>query len=64
MSREHKRCAAGEKAVILRRHLSDKVPVSNLCEELGRQPTVFRRWQKEFFANGASAFQPAERPRR
>jgi len=26
---------------------------SDLCEELGLQPTVFYRWQKEFFENGA-----------
>jgi len=32
---------------ILRRHLLDKVAVSDLCEELGLQPTVFYRWQKE-----------------
>jgi transposase-like protein len=35
-----------------------------LCEELGLQPTVFYRWQKEFFENGASAFQAKERPTR
>ena len=28
------------------------------------QPTVFYRWQKEFFENGAAAFQTTERPRR
>jgi len=38
-------------------------PVSDLCEELGLQPTVFYRWQKEFFENGAAAFQTPERPR-
>jgi transposase len=27
-------------------------------------PTVFYRWQKEFFENGAAAFQTTERPRR
>ncbi len=27
------------------------------CDELGLQPTVFYRWQKEFFENGAAAFQ-------
>ena len=32
-------------------------PVSKLCDELGLQPTVFYRWQKEFFENGAAAFQ-------
>jgi transposase len=49
---------------ILRRHLLDKVPVSDLCEELGLQPTVFYLWQKELFENGASAFPTPERPRR
>jgi len=38
--------------------------VSDLCEELGLQPTVFYRWQKGFFENGAAAFQTTERPRR
>jgi len=28
-----------------------------LCDELRLQPTVFYRWQKEFFENGASAFE-------
>lgn len=41
---------------ILRRHLLEQEPVSKLCDELGLQPTVFYRWQKEFFENGASAF--------
>ena len=35
----------------------ENVPVSDLCEELGLQPTVFYRWQKEFFENGAAAFE-------
>jgi transposase len=39
-------------------------PVSELCEENGLQPTVFYRWQKEFFENGAAAFQAKERPAR
>jgi transposase len=47
---------------ILRRHPLDKVPVSDLCEEKGLQPTVFYRWQKELFEKGASAFQVKERP--
>ncbi len=42
----------------------DKVAVSELCEELGLRPTVFYRWQKEFFENGAAAFQSQERPHR
>jgi transposase len=49
---------------VLRRHLLDRVPVSDLCEELSLKPTVFYRWQKEFFENGAAAFQAQERPHR
>ena len=62
MKRDRKHYTAEEKVSILRRHLLDKVQVSELCEELGLQPTVFYRWQKEFFENGAAAFQPKPRP--
>ena len=58
MRKERTHYTAEEKVAILRRHLLDKVPVSDLCEELGLQPTVFYRWQKEFFENGAVAFEP------
>ena len=40
----------------------EKEPVSNLCDEVELQPTVFYRWQKEFFENGASAFEQKARP--
>jgi transposase len=51
-----------EKVAILRRHLLEKETISKLCDELGLQPTVFYRWQKEFFENGAAAFQTKNRP--
>ena len=41
----------------MRRHLLEREAISKLCDELGLQPTVFYRWQKEFFENGAAAFQ-------
>ena len=62
MRKERKHFTPEEKVAILRRHLVDKVPVSELCEELGLRPTVFYRWQKELFENGAAAFQSQERP--
>src|ERR1700748_3643156 len=62
MSKERKHYTPEEKVAILRRHLLDKVPVSDLCEELGLQRTVFYRWQKEFFENGAAAFEQKARP--
>jgi len=41
-----------EKGAILRRHLVEGVTISHLYDELKLQPTVFYRWQKEFFENG------------
>jgi transposase len=64
MRKERKHFTPEEKVAVLRRHLLDKVPVSELCEELCLRPTVFYRWQKELFENGAAAFQPQERPHR
>src|ERR1700745_457384 len=62
MRKERKHYTAEEKVATLRRHLLDKVPVCDLCEEYGLQPTVFYRWQREFFENGAAAFQGKSRP--
>ena len=42
----------------------DQVPVSDLRDELDLQQTVFYRWQKEFFENGAAAFLGKRRPDR
>ena len=44
-----------EKVAILRRHLLDKVSISHLCTESQLQPTLFYRWLKQFFDNGAAA---------
>ena len=57
MGEQRKRLTAEEKVAILRRHFVEKVPVSTLCDEHGLNPTVFYRWQKEFFENGAAAFE-------
>lgn len=57
MGRNRKRFGAEEKAKVLRRHLVDKVPVSELCEEYGIAPTVFYRWQKQLFEGAASLFE-------
>jgi transposase len=46
-----------EKVAILRRHLVEKVPVSDLCDEFELSPTVFYVWQKTFFEQGAAAFE-------
>ena len=61
MKKTRKHYSGEEKVAVLRRHLLEQEPVSKLCDELGLQPTVFYRWQKEFFENGAAAFQARAR---
>jgi len=46
MRKERKHYTAEEKVAVLRRHLLDKVPLSDLCEELSLKPTVLYRWEK------------------
>lgn len=48
---------ATEKVAVLKRHLVEKVAVSDLCTELDVSPTVFYGWLKAFFENGHAAFE-------
>ena len=48
---------AQEKVVILRKHLLEKIPISDICERYELRPTVFYRWQKQFFEKGAVALE-------
>jgi transposase-like protein len=45
-----------QKVALLKRHLADKVPVSDLCNEQELQPSVFYEWQRQLFENLAGAF--------
>ena len=59
MSRKkRKKHTAQEKTAILRDHLINKVPVSDLCDKHGIHPTQFYRWQKSMFENMSSLFEP------
>jgi transposase len=62
MKKQRKHYTPEEKVAILRRHLLEQVPISELCDRHGLQPTVFYRWQMEFFENGTTVFQPKARP--
>ena len=57
MRKPRKLNAAVEKVAILRRHLLERVPVSDLCDQYHIQPSVLYNWQKQFFENGAAAFE-------
>jgi transposase len=63
MNSERRHFTAQEKVAALKRHLVEKVPVSNLCDQLGIAPTLFYRWQKEFFENGHAAFENGRKSR-
>jgi transposase len=53
---KRRRFSGDEKAKILKRHLSDRVPISDLCDEHGIQPSVVYGWLKIAMENLASAF--------
>ena len=62
---QRRRFSAQEKVAILRQHFIEKMPVSEVCDKNGLNPTVFYRWQKEFFEKGAVIFEARdERPSR
>jgi transposase len=56
MKNGRRKFSGEEKMAILRRHLVEKLPVSDVCDQAGINPTLFYRWQKELFENGAAAF--------
>jgi transposase len=62
MRKPRKHYSPHEKVAILRRHLLEKEPVSQICEELGLNPNVFYTWQRQFFENGTAAFENHRRP--
>ena len=46
-TKKRRRFTPEQKAEIVRRHMVDKVPVSDLCDEYGLQPSVFHTWHKQ-----------------
>lgn len=61
-SRQRRRFTPEEKVAIVRRHLLERVPVSDLCDEYDIQPTMFYRWQKQLFENAAAVFERLKDP--
>lgn len=46
MARTRKRFSPEEKVAALRRHLVEKAPVSDVCDELQVSPAIFYNWQR------------------
>ena len=61
MKKARKHHTASDKVAIIRRHLVERVSVSDLCDQYHLRPTLFYKWQKQFFDNGTAAFERSER---
>ena len=53
---KQKQYQPAEKVSIIREHLVDKTAVSDLCDKYSIHPSVYYRWQKQFFEGGEKAF--------
>jgi transposase len=56
MNKQRRHFAGTEKVAILKQHLVDKIPVSDLCDQHDIYPNQFYGWLKDFFENGHVAF--------
>ena len=56
MPKSRNQYSADQKVAILRRHLIDRIPITELCDEYKIHPTMFYQWQAQFFENGSAAF--------
>jgi transposase len=61
MAKKYKKYSPEEKVRLLRLHLIEKEPVSDICDRHGLHPNVFYKWQKLFFENGAAAFAQSDK---
>ena len=54
---KRKQFTPDQKIAMVRRHLIEKVPVSDLCDEFGIHATQYYNWQKQLFENAEPAFE-------
>lgn len=55
-----KHYSAAEKLRILKKHLVDRIPVSDVCDQYQVTPSAFYRWQQQLFENGEAALERAQ----
>ncbi|MCP4268616.1 MAG: transposase [Candidatus Brocadiaceae bacterium] len=55
--KKYVRLTGEEKVAAVRRHLVEKIPVSEIADNLHIHPNTYYEWQTQFFENGGSAFQ-------
>lgn len=64
MSRKRRYFSDTQKADAVRRHLSGKVTVSDLADELGVQPSQLHQWVKQVLDQAEKAFERSNGARR
>ena len=57
MSKSRKKYSPEKKVALIKKHLVEKIPISDICDKHGLHPTVFHRWIKTFFEQGSRAFE-------
>lgn len=64
MSKKNRRhLAVDKKAELLRQHLADKRPVSEICTENDLQPSVFYGWVRQLLDNAPAALANGRQPK-
>ena len=56
MPRQRRHFSPDQKVALLRLHLLEKKPISDICQEHNLSVNLFYLWQKQFFENGHAAF--------
>ena len=64
MPRQRRHFSPAQKVALLRLHLLEKKPISDICQEHDLSVTLFYLWQKQFFENGTAAFDNAGKHRK
>ncbi len=50
-AKQRKHFTNQEKVMILKQNLVEKKPISEICDKYKLHPSVYHRWQREFFEN-------------
>lgn len=64
MVRTRRHFTPEQKVAVLRLHLLEKKPISDICQENEIAVNLFYLWQKQFFDNGTAAFEKNSKPRK
>jgi transposase-like protein len=64
MPRQRRHYTPEQKVALLRLHLLEKKPVSDICQENGLAVYLFYLWQKQLFENGTAAFETTGKRRK